>query len=144
MNEARRKDGEGLPRGQLGKRATDESIAHLKPASAHHALLEAEPLGVENASEVNLALDRGEDVGGRIEALDEAPDLGESGGIDEVGLVDDDDVRKLELVHHEVGDVALVLLVDGSGLSATEVKAVSGRLGCEEARGLTRKGSRLC
>ena len=83
----------------------------LCPAGCGLGGLEVEAAGVEELGEWQLSVLRTQDLGRGVEVRDEGLDPLERGFIHEVGLVDDDDGRELDLLGHEGGHGAAVLVV---------------------------------
>lgn len=87
----------------------DLLVEALEPAGAEGRLAVREELRVQDLAEVEAGLDRGEDLGVRVQLADDAADAVDLVPGHEVALVDDQDVGELDLVDLQVRDVAVVL-----------------------------------
>ena len=81
-----------------------------EPAGAQRSLLKVEAVRAQHLLEVDLGVRRGQNVGRRVELAHKRNHLLQRLGRHEIALVHDHRVGELKLVHHQVANVAVVLL----------------------------------
>lgn len=83
-----------------------------QPAGARRSLEEIEPVRLDDLLDVDLGVAGLDDLGIRIQQFDQLPDPLPDRLVDRLDLVDDQDVCKLDLIDHQVGDGPLVVRRD--------------------------------